>query len=852
MAQKACRPSRRRCVPNAAIPLILSSCLGTVQAQQIPPTVWTASSLARIWQNSPAGSSNQIAIYAAKDETYSFQIGIQTPSGRITNVTASTTGLTGPSGTISGSDIVFYREQYVSVAALPGWLSGGTNPPSGAGMYPDGLMPFVDDETGNVASGGALSAQPFTVAPGINEVLWIDVHVPPSYAAGTYTGTVVISSDNGSSSSKVTLHVWNFALPKVPTYKSSIQASSAGNRNDLMARELLRNRQSPAWSISTRALESQYIDEYGLNSVGMFMGTGWYGANCQGSSPSTPMAMPSVSQFASAYSAHDPRLVIYNFLADEVYPDPPQNCAGTYPTLVQWARNMHMANSNEMSLLSVSPEGPATAPLYNDGLGHTAVDIWTILPTMYQQHTAEIQAREGAGDSMWLYNVLVQDDYSPKQNINWGSLDWRLSLGYISASVGFKGWQQWSVDTWSKDPWNTVSGASGANADVPADGMSMYPGSTVGITGYAPSMRIKWSRDGINDFEYVQILKNLGQDAWAKTQIAPIAHDFANWTRDYTQVEAVRIALGNKIDQLSGGSPIINSPSITSSTSAQASTGKTFSYQITASNNPTGFSATGLPAGLNFYQATGLISGTPTTAGIYQVAIGASNNGGTGSAMLTVTVSANEVAGHQIALFQSNSVGGSNQKSVLVQFRGMNISGNLIVAFVRMSTTTQTVKVTDTAGNIYVQAANQKQIADGSQIYIFYARNIAGRINTVTATFSSTNNHPWLAVFEYSGLSKTSPLDRIATAQGNGSSIATGASEPTTSPTELIFAAAGLPASFAGTASSGSGYSFGQQDTGSSRAITEAAITSAAASYSATFALSSRANWSAVLATFRQ
>jgi hypothetical protein len=164
----------------------------------------------------------------------------------------------------------------------------------------------------------------------------------------------------------------------------------------------------------------------------------------------------------------------------------------------------------------------------------------------------------------------------------------------------------------------------------------MYPGDTVGLVGYAPSIRTKWSRDGINDWEYVNILRGFGLSSWVTSQIDPIAHDFANWTRDYTQVEAVRILLGNKIEQLSGGPPV---PVITSPTVAQGNVGTTFSYQITATNSATAYGAVGLPLGLSLNAITGVISGTPTASGQTQVTISASNAGGTGNAILTITIS---------------------------------------------------------------------------------------------------------------------------------------------------------------------------------------------------------------------
>ena len=81
-------------------------------------------------------------------------------------------------------------------------------------------------------------------------------------------------------------------------------------------------------------------------------------------------------------------------------------------------------------------------------------------------------------------------------------------------------------------------------------------------------------------------------------------------------------------------------PAITSALTASGTTGTLFSYQMTASNSPTSFSATGLPAGLTLNPATGVISGIPTTAATSSVTLSATNNGGTGAtSTLVLTVS---------------------------------------------------------------------------------------------------------------------------------------------------------------------------------------------------------------------
>jgi hypothetical protein len=88
-------------------------------------------------------------------------------------------------------------------------------------------------------------------------------------------------------------------------------------------------------------------------------------------------------------------------------------------------------------------------------------------------------------------------------------------------------------------------------------------------------------------------------------------------------------------------------PVITSAVTATASQGNPFSYQVTATNSPTSFSAENLPAGLVLDTASGLITGSPIGSGTATFTIGAANAGGSASATvyLTVTPSAPVITG---------------------------------------------------------------------------------------------------------------------------------------------------------------------------------------------------------------
>jgi Domain of unknown function (DUF4091) len=92
--------------------------------------------------------------------------------------------------------------------------------------------------------------------------------------------------------------------------------------------------------------------------------------------------------------------------------------------------------------------------------------------------------------------------------------------------------------------------ACGNGLASPGDGIFLYPPGPIASTESAPGIRLKAIRDGIQDYEYAQILKNLGQVAFANSVLQPIAASWSHWSHDPNALEGARVQLGRKLNQL--------------------------------------------------------------------------------------------------------------------------------------------------------------------------------------------------------------------------------------------------------------------------------------------------------------
>ena len=160
-------------------------------------------------------------------------------------------------------------------------------------------------------------------------------------------------------------------------------------------------------------------------------------------------------------------------------------------------------------------------------------------------------------------------------------------------------------------------------------------------------------------------------------------------------------------------SPAANTVTVTNPGSQAMTVGAAASLQITATDSASGqtltYSATGLPPGLSI-SSSGLISGTPTTAGTYSVTVTATDTtGASGSAAFTITVS----PAPQVISFTAPATGTVGKSATLTATGGG--SGNPVVFTVDTSSGAGVCNVSGTNGATVTYTAAGSCVIDANQ-----------------------------------------------------------------------------------------------------------------------------------------
>src|ERR1700730_8235233 len=508
-----------------------------VQTAALSFPVWIAPSLLRVGKTDAAGTAASINLSSARGETVDTQVIVQGPAGGLTNVNVSASALTGPGGaTIPASNVTLYREYYLSVTGTANY-GGGSNPPQGSGTYPEPLIPFNDPETGAPLCGTAatLKACNAAISAGQNQPYWIDISVPRGAAnspTGTYSGTISISAAQGSVTIPVTLTVWNIELPVQPSELSlwTLWPPATGNSTATLAQALMRNKVMGWYDVAANA--SSDITNFGLNRSGL---DGYYfiGIQCNGSYSS----IPSTSQINAAAANFPAGLGLDFYLADEL-----NGCTSDYSAIKTTGTNAHAANRSVKTMMTIDT---------TDSNLYGAIDHWVLLDSLQQWPALPFTH----GD-LWSYTSCNAGfGNAPEWMVDYPPINERIQAGFLNWTQGATGILYYRSDGWTAGntigSWNNVdTTACGGGLGRPGDGIFLYPPGPIASTESAPGIRLKAIRDGIQDYEYAQILKNLGQVPFVNSALLPIATSWSNWNHDPNALQNARTQLGQLLHQL--------------------------------------------------------------------------------------------------------------------------------------------------------------------------------------------------------------------------------------------------------------------------------------------------------------
>ena len=244
--------------------------------------------------------------------------------------------------------------------------------------------------------------------------------------------------------------------------------------------------------------------------------------------------------------------------------------------------------------------------------------------------------------------------------------------------------------------------------------------------------------------------------------------------------------------------------------------GTAASLQVSASDSASGqtltYSASGLPAGLSISTSTGLISGTPTTAGTSSVTVTATDTtGASGSASFTWTISGGGGGGGTCTISEDSSTPAvatsqGNTTGSIATGSFSPPAGSLLVATLNVgmgSVPPGTLSVTDSSGGTWTAgpsqtATNNSWYGLGTRVFYRYVSSAPGSI-TVTGKDSVSGSDPdheqsmQLAVRVVDGAASSQSGAATATASSTtGSSKSATKSVTTTAAGSWVYVGAAL------------------------------------------------------------
>lgn len=532
-----------------------------------------------IWSS----EGNKIQVAGAGNEHVPFQVVITTPipEGRRPKAPegffVEASDLTSSQGRVISKDkISLFLEHYIMLYA--------TSSPVGAtGYWPDALAP--------IKKPFSMDAQYAVVA---NRPIWVDVSIPSGTPAGIYAGTIRVTQHQKLLATlQVSLEVYNFSLPEeshLITYMNISKGWLARfynkDSNDPEIEKLTQtyydflyaNRMEPWFNyplepeitvkggktevVFDDARYKYYMDK--LKTKRVLLET--YPSDLRRqmgdaekfSKPFNENVKSYLSQVESYFEKHGwkDRLVL-NSPIDE------PNTKEDFEETREWARLVHEATADVPFLSTKTPLPNKNYPEWGTLRGH--VDNFSIHGNSMNNPELKkaILEEQAKGGEMTWYISCDQVYPQPNYFIDAPALD-LVMVPWITARYNMDGILYWALNFWSQtpDPWldavTFISGFVCSDGGVlNGEGSLLYPGDRTerytgqpDVNGPVSSIRFELLREGLEDYEYLWMLEEGGDQAFADEQVRNLVIDVSSFSRNREELYNVRKAMARRIEQL--------------------------------------------------------------------------------------------------------------------------------------------------------------------------------------------------------------------------------------------------------------------------------------------------------------
>ncbi len=510
---------------------ILGVLLGLVaQAQQTDPAVWGESAMVKVRPQTPPRHQPGVELMAARNEFVSFQVGLHGGANGWRNVSARLAGLEGPVR-IQGADIVLYREAYLHITTT-------SSPDSEPGLWPDGLVPDVDETRGEQRR-----AFPMDVPPGESRALWVDVHVPLDAPPGEYHGTVEVTGEGRSTQVAVRLTVVPRVMPSTSSLRTgfsvwmpSICLAFTGDRNCSeadqlrLAQDFLRLAIEHRLTLTNAYTESTRPGAPGFDAFWTPWLTGTVPSRLPGAQlTSIQYSGPMTEESLAAFSKHVEERGWLARAHVQVGDEPP------------WHSELEDVRTTALLARQAAPRLRTFLPssiIYLERNGLT--DLVDILAEMVNYLDPTLPAFSGAephhytaflgrpSRELWLYQSCVSHGCDPlypahenKPGQGWPS----YAVDRSPAKARAMEWLSFLEGATGELYYETVHSLSSAWTNLylygnNGDGNLFYPGTPAEIGGTTgvplPSIRLKLIRLGLQDYEWLKAVSEAGDPDFAR------------------------------------------------------------------------------------------------------------------------------------------------------------------------------------------------------------------------------------------------------------------------------------------------------------------------------------------------